>query len=177
MLSESEFGALAEAVQMAVYQELEAAWTKHCLEEYLRKIGMERFAPQQISHEWDDSLPNGKIIVLGESSIKEREIIASITNQGISKDRIELHLGYVEFKNYNFNRLQYNSAYRLILVGPLPHSTRDKDDYSSVIAKMEQEDGYTKIVRLISNEQLKMTKTNIKEAIRRKIDLGYLAVG
>lgn len=177
MLSESEFRTLAEAVQMAVYQELESAWTKHRLEEYLRKIGMERLAPQQISHEWDDSLPNGKIIVFGDSSIKEREIIASITNQGISKDRIELHLGYEEFKNYNFNRLQYNSAYRLILVGPLPHSTRDKDDYSSIIAKMEQEDGYTRIVRLISNGQLKMTKTNIKDAVRREIDLGYLAVG
>lgn len=177
MLSESEFSALAEAVQMAVYQELESAWKKHQLEDCLRKIGMERFAPQKNSHEWDDSLPNGKIIVLGESSIKEREIIASIANQGISKDRIELHLGYEEFKCYNFNRLQYNSAYRLILVGPLPHSTKDRGNYSSIIAKMEQEDGYTKIVRLVSNEQLKMTKTNIKDAVRHEIESGYLAIG
>lgn len=177
MLSESEFSTLAEAVQMAVYQELESAWKHQSLEDYLRKIGMERLVPQQVSHEWDDSLPNGKIIVLGESAIKEREIIASITGQGISKDRIELHLGYEEFKNYNFNRLQYNSTYRLILVGPLPHSTKDKEDCSSIIAKMEQDDGYTRVVRLVSNEQLKMTKTNVKEAIRREIESGYLAVG
>ena len=42
---------------------------------------------------------------------------------------------------------------------------------------MEQEEGFTKVVRLVSNEQLKITKSNLKKAIKKEIDEGYLLAG
>ena len=177
LLSEKEFGELIEAVQMTIYQNLEIAWKNQKIDEYLHQIGLDNLIPHQRTHTWDDAMKNGKIIVFGESSVKDREIIASVASQGISKDRIELHLGYDEMKRFNFEKLRYNSEYRLILVGPMPHSTREKGDYSSVISMMEQEEGFTKIVRLISNDQLKITKSNIKEAIHEAVVSGFLAAG
>ncbi len=177
MISEKEFNTLVTSVQMSIYQALENAWRNERLEEYLRTIGMEQLVPRKISLTWNDSLPNGNIIVIGDLSIKSREIIASITSQGISKKRIELQLGYENLKRFNFGRLQYNSAYRLILVGSIPHSTRGKGDFSSIINRMEQDEGFTKVVRLVSNEQLKITKSNLKEAIKKEIDEGYLLAG
>lgn len=177
MLSENDFNDLLDEVQNRIYQQMEAAWKTHRLDDFLRQIGMGDLATQRSANVWDDSLSFGKIIVLGESAAKENDIVKSIASQGISKGRIELHIGYDELKRFNFNQLQYNSAYRLILVGPIPHSTNDRGCYSSIIARMEQEEGFTKLVRLVSNEQLKITKTNIKEAVQREIESGYLAVG
>ena len=45
------------------------------------------------------------------------------------------------------------------------------------VSMMEQEEGFTRIIRLTSNEQLKITKSNIKEAIRMAVASGYLAAG
>jgi hypothetical protein len=177
LLSENDFAGLVDEVQNRIYQRLEFAWENHQMDDYLRQIDMGDLATQQSVTAWEDSLPYGKIIIFGEAAARENDIVKSIISQGISKDRVELHLGYDELKRYNIGKLQYNSAYRLILVGSLPHSTNGKDSYSSVIARMEQEEGFTKVVRLTSNGQLKITKTNIKEAVQREIESGYLAVG
>lgn len=177
MLSENDFAGLVDDVQERIYEQMESAWKNHRLDDFLRQIGMDDLATQHSTNAWDDSLSHGKIIVFGESATKENDIVKSIVSQGISKERVELHIGYDELKRYKFNDLQYNSAYRLILVGPLPHSTNDKGKYSSIISRMEQDAGFTKLVRLISNDQLKITKTNVKEAVRREIESGYLSVG
>ena len=177
LLSENDFAGLVDEVQDRIYQQMESAWKNHQLDDYLRQIGLGDLAIRQSANDWDDSLSYGKIIVFGEAAAKENDIVKSITSQGISQDRVELHLGYDKLKRYRFGDLQYNSAYRLILVGPLPHSTNGKDGYSSVIAKMEQEEGFTKLVRLLSNGKLKITKTNIKEAVQREIESGYLSAG
>ena len=62
----------------------------------------------------------------------------------------------------------------MILVGPMPHSTIDKGEFSSPISMMEQTDGYSKIVRLSSNGELKITKSNLKMTVQQEIDQGYL---
>ncbi len=177
MVSENEFSELVEAVQMSIYQNLENAWKEGRLDEYLHRIGLDSLAPNKKAPVWDEAMQNGKIIIFGEAAIKDREILASVASQGISKDRVELHIEYNELKHFDFGKLRYNSDYRLILVGPMPHSTKNKGDYSSVIAMMEQEEGFTRIIRLTSNEQLKITKSNIKEAIRMAVASGYLAAG
>lgn len=79
-----------------------------------------------------------------------------------------------EFKTFNFNRFQYDTSVRLIFVGPIPHSTKDKGEYSSVIARMEEEEGFPKIVRLGTEGSLKITKTNLKDAIIKEIESNYL---
>lgn len=157
-----------------IHRELKNAYTTGRLKEYLQKIDMADLYPEEKSSCWQDSMPDGKIIVFGESSIKEREIYASLQSVGITKERIELHLGYEELKTYSFSKLQYNAGYRLILVGPMPHSTTDKGEFSSPISMMEQTDGYSKIVRLSSNGELKITKSNLKMTVQQEIDQGYL---
>ncbi len=62
----------------------------------------------------------------------------------------------------------------MIYVGPMAHSTRDKGEYSSVIARMEREEGFPKLVRLGPEGSLKVTKTNLKEAIIKEIESNYL---
>lgn len=162
-------------VDMQMHQNIKAAWKENRLKEYLKSIGMESLVPTEVATFWEDSIKTGKIIIFGELTIKEREILACMKHENISKDRVEVHLGYEEFKRYKFSRLRYNNNYRLIIFGAVPHSVRDKGEYSSIIAKMEQQDGYTKVIRLCSNEKLKITKTNLKEAIHKEIASGYLA--
>lgn len=174
-LTEERFEALAASVQMKIFQDLSLAWKENRLPAFLTAIGCAELIPQEAASFWDDSCKEGKIIIFGESSIKEREIYASLESVGILKNRVELRLGYDELKHYNFNNLQYNSAYRLILVGPMPHSTMGKGDFSSTIAKMEHTDGFTKVIRLRSNEQLKITKSNLKAVVREQMEEGYLA--
>jgi hypothetical protein len=157
-----------------LHREIKNAYNRGNLKEYLEKINMVDLLPEEKSMLWDDSLPNGKIIIFGESSVKDREIYASLQSVNIPKDRIELHLGYKELQSFKFLQLQYNPKYRLILAGPIPHSTVDKGSFSSPIAMMENTHGYTKIIRLNSNGELKITKTNLKMTVQQEIDKGYL---
>lgn len=162
-------------VDTQIHQNIRTAWKEHRLNDFLKSIGMEELIPKEVATFWEDSIKNGKIIIFGELRIKEREIMACMKNENISKDRVEIHLGYDELKRYNFERLRYNNNYRLILFGAVPHSVKDKGEYSSIIARMEQTDGYTKVIRLCSNEQLKITKSNLKKVIHDEIASGYLA--
>lgn len=157
-----------------IHRELQNAYTTGHLRDYLKKIDMEDLYPEEKSSSWQDSMPDGNVIIFGEASISERDIYASLKSVGISKERIELHLGYEELKKYPFSKLQYNAGYRLILIGPMPHSNTDKAEFSSPISMMEQTDGYPKILRLSSNGQLKITKSNLKISVQQEIDLGYL---
>lgn len=90
--------------------------------------------------------------------------------------KLYLKLDYEDAENFNFEDLQYNPNTRLILVGPIPHSTKGKGKYSSIINKMENTDRYPKIIRMKAGNELKITKSNLKKVLRREIDSGYLAV-
>ena len=113
------------------------------LRSYLKSIGLEELTP-----EIDNFQPNGDICILGDLSIRDNIVYQIFKDLSIDVNRVKIVKGYDEFKSYNFNRFQYDISVRLIFVGPMPHSTRDKGEYSSVIVKMEREEGITKIVRL-----------------------------
>ena len=57
----------------------------------------------------------------------------------------------------------------------MPHSTYGKDEFSSVIARMENTEGYPLVRRAIANGGLKITKTNIKQILQEELDSGFLA--
>ena len=78
-------------------------------------------------------------------------------------------------KSYPYQKLQYNAKYRVVLVGPIPHSTCSKGDFSSVITMMEKTPGYPRIVRLDGNNELKITKSNFKKTLTDLIEEGYIA--
>lgn len=139
------------------------------LRSYLKSIGLEELMP-----EIDNFQHNGDIYILGDLRIKDNDVYGIFKDLSVDIDRVKIVKEYDKLKNYPFNKFQYNDSVRLIFVGPMPHSTRDKDDYSSIIAKMEQEKGFPKIVRLCAGNNLKVTKTNLKESIITEIKSKYL---
>lgn len=141
------------------------------LRNYLRSLQLEDLMP-----DIDNFIPNGDVYILGDLKIKEHIVFQIFKDLNIDTNRIKIVKGYTELKNYNFKRFQHDTSTRLIFVGPLPHSTKGKEDYSSIITMMEQEEGFPKIVRLGNDGILKISKTNLKNAIIEEIDSGYLDI-
>lgn len=125
------------------------------------------------SDDFYDTHKNGKIVVLGSSQVKEHDLLGIVKNLGLDKDRFEFCLEYKEIVSYPFSKLQYNPNYRLVIVGPMPHSTAGKVNSSSAIAEMENGNGYPKVIRLGSNE-LKITKTNFKNTLQNQQAIDYI---
>lgn len=171
--------ALLDIITEASYRlhsELKRAYKSGRLEEYLSSIGMIDLYPREEEPPLYDTYPEGKILIIGDSQINDREIYGCLKEFDIPKDRVELHLGYQEAKSFSFRNIQYNPNYRLILFGPVPHSGEGKQDKSSIISQIENDDGYPKVIRLTDGHRLKITKTTLKRAIEREIHSGYLAV-
>ena len=136
------------------------------LEEYLIKIGFK----ERISSKFIRDNKNSKILIIGESSIKDNVIESIFREYGISKTRIEAVLDYEHAKNYNFSKLEWNMGYGAILFGPIPHSLKGKKDFSSIIAKIENDEGYPESRRLIANGRLKISKNSLRNAIEELIN-------
>lgn len=96
---------------------------------------------------------------------------------GLSKDRVELALDYNEAEKYQYKKVHYNPNYRLVLFGPVPHSIKGNSGSSSILSKMENEEGYPKVIRLTdSNNKLKITKTNLKMVLQKEIAQEYIEI-
>ena len=59
--------------------------------------------------------------------------------------------------------------YRVVLFGPIPHSTSGKNDSSSVIAEMTSKEGYPRVEILSGSNELKITKSGFRKAYWRKL--------
>lgn len=114
---------------------------------------------------------NAKIVVIGESQIKLNVLKAIIKKLGIDFKRFEFCLDYDKAKSFNFNKLHYDSHYSLVLVGAMPHKTFASGNFSSAIARMEQEEGFPPVVRF---KDLKITKNNFEEALKESLNAGYI---
>lgn len=125
------------------------------------------------SDDFYDTYKDGTIVVIGTSQVKEHDLLGIAKSLGLSKDRFEFCLDYDEIVKFNFKKMQHKPNYRLVIVGPMPHSTAGKGDSSSAIAEMETRDGYPKVVRLGSNE-LKITKTSFKKTLHEQIVADYI---
>lgn len=141
------------------------------LEEWLSMMNMEDIIPQERPKY--QSYQTGRIVILGPSSVNESVLIGIAKGLGIDKNRLELYLEYKGTVSYPYSKLQYNPDYSLVLVGPMPHSTIGKGEYSSAIAAMESEEGYPPVIRLGQN-QLKISKSNVKAALQEAIEKGYI---
>ena len=115
----------------------------------------------------------GKIVVLGESMVRDDTLEMIANKAGIDKSRLVLYTDYEDAKKFDTRKLQYQTKYAAVLAGPMPHSGISKGDYDSVLSVMEQEDGYPTVIRLGSNA-LKITKSNFKEAINNLIEDGVI---
>lgn len=115
----------------------------------------------------------GTIVVIGASQVKEHDLLGIVKSLGLDKDRFEFCLDYKSIESYQFSKLQYNPDYRLVIVGPMPHSTTGKGDSRSTISELENGCGYPKVIRLGTNE-LKITKTNFKQALQEQQNANYI---
>lgn len=114
-----------------------------------------------------------KIVVIGDSEQKKNILTGIAKSLGISAKRLEFCLDYGAIKSFQFTKLQYNANYSLVLVGPMPHKTTGTGNFSSTIARMEQEDGFPPILR-VGNNTLKITKNSFRKALEKALADGQI---
>jgi len=142
------------------------------IEELLKMLGLEDL----LEHEEleVESYKSGKIVIIGESDVPEKVLTGVAKQLGLDKSRFEFCLDYEKAKSFNCKKMQYKPQYRAVLFGPVPHSTISKGIHSSMITELESNKGYPKVVRLNSNERLKITKSNFKQALEKLIAADYI---
>lgn len=132
------------------------------LEELLRSWGFADLLSPSSAYETDK---NGKIVVIGASEVKENIILGIIKSFGLDKNRFEFCLDYEKAKTFPYKKLKYNPDYRVVIFGPVPHSSTGKNDSSSVIAEMKNHEGYPRVEVLSGNSSVKITKSNFREVL------------
>lgn len=141
------------------------------LEELLASWGIADLLRNDSTYETDK---RGKIVVIGGTEIKENILCGIVKSLNLDKNRFEFCLDYNSTKTYPYSKLRYNPNYRVVMFGPIPHSSVGKHNSSSVIAEMENHEGYPRVVRLCSNQEEKITKSNFREALKRLIQENYI---
>lgn len=141
------------------------------LDELLMAWGFSDLVKAEPSYETEK---DGKIVVIGASEIKENILTGIVKSLGLEKDRFEFCLDYDKAKTYQYNKLRYNPNYRLVLFGPVPHSSTGKNDSTSVIAEMENHEGYPRVEVLNGNNAVKITKSNFKKVLTQLIKEDYI---
>ena len=120
-----------------------------------------------------DTQKNGNIIHFGDSQIKLKDIHGCLKSLGIDKKRFE-YIPYDEVTNFDFRSLEYNNSYRLILIGPMPHSAKGMGDNNSIIEWLTKNKNIAKTIKF---DNLKVTKSAFKGILENEIETDYLAVG
>ena len=175
MLNDEELFELEDNIKEELDDHLTAALTRmnrsgH-VEEFLRLLGMEHLLQKESGYE---VYKTGKIVVIGQSDVKAKELLSIANKLGLEKNRFEIHLDYEAAKNYNFRKLRWQPTYSLLMVGQMPHSGSGKGDYSSIISALEGEVGYPPVVRLVSNG-LKITKSDFRGKLEKMLQLRIIA--
>lgn len=139
------------------------------LVEWLKIMDLEQLISGDIFY---DPKIYGKILVLGDSRTNKSHLTGVAKSLGFTSDRFEFFLDYYGSQKYNYAKLRYSSKYAAVIVGPIPHSTLGKGEYSSAIVAMEAEQGYPPVFRVekITNSifralMRKMKQENIVDVV------------
>lgn len=141
------------------------------LEELLTKWELVDLIPQTSAYE---TKKDGKIVVVGATEVKENVLNGIIKSLGLEKSRFEFCLDYEKAKTFQYKKLRYNPNYRVIMFGPVPHSSTGKNDSSSAIAEIKNHEGYPRVEVLIGNNTVKITKSNFRDALTKLIRENYI---
>ena len=86
----------------------------------------------------------------------------------IPENNIEFVDDYSKMHSFNAEQLRYSDRYSDIIIGPTPHSIKNKGDFSSIIAMIENNHKeYPKLIKAIANNSLKITTSNFKELLQQ----------
>ena len=140
------------------------------LNDLLRKLGLTEFLKESVYETQKD----GKIVVIGQSEVNVNKLQGVIKSLGLDKERFEFCLEYDAAKTYNYKKLQYSPKYRVVLFGPVPHSSTGKNESGSVIAEMTSKEGYPRVVLLNYNNELKITKSGFRKALEMLLNEEYI---
>ncbi len=164
MLDVNELFELEEIIKSELDENLEHILMKlnnsGQLEDFLRMLGLQGY----LGIEANEMPYDGTIIVIGQSEVEKSKLIGVAKSLGIEKDRFEFYLDYEDAKTFDFKKTQWSTKYSCILVGQMPHSGTSKGDYSSVIAALENQDGYPPVVRM-GTKGLKITKSSFRSTL------------
>ena len=141
------------------------------LNELLSQWGFDDYLNSDSTYETD---PKGKIVVIGGTEVKESVLLGIIKSLGLDKSRFEFCLDYDKTKTYCYKKLRYNPNYRVVMFGPVQHSSTGKNDSSSVIAEMQNNEGYPRVMVLNGNNSVKITKSNFKEGLQKLVEEKYI---
>lgn len=116
----------------------------------------------------------GKIVVIGQTEVKLNILEGIIKSLHLDKNRFEFCLDYNDSKTFNYKKLQYAPNYRVVMVGPIPHSSVGKNNSSSVIAEMKNKEGYPRVEILNDSNELKITKSSFRSTLEKLIKENYI---
>lgn len=174
-LTIEELSELEDKILTEIPDKITAALTKlnrsGGLEEFLTILGMVDLLDKQQEFY---SYKEGKIVVIGGTEVKEEVLLSIAKKLGIDKSRFEFCLDYKQIQKYDFRKMQYAPQYRIILFGPQPHSGHGKGDSGSILAEVENSPAYPRVERLISGNELKITKSNFRDMLKRLLDEDYI---
>jgi len=175
VLTIEELSELEDNIMKALPEKITAILTKlnrsGRLEELLELLGMEEFLEKEQNFY---SYKSGKIVVVGGTEVKEEVLLGIAKKLGIDKSRFEFCLDYKQIQKYDFKKMQYAPQYRIVLFGPTPHSGYGKGESGSIIAELEKLPAYPRVERLISGNELKITKSNFREMLEMLIKEEYI---
>lgn len=175
VLAIEELSALEDEIMSALPNRITAILSKlnrsGRLEELLEFLDMEDLLEQEQDFY---SYKEGKIVVVGGTDVKEEVLLSIAKSMGLDKNRFEFCLDYKQIQKFDFRKMQYAPQYRLILFGPAPHSGHGKGDSGSIVAELEKSPAYPRVERLISGNELKITKSNFRDMLERLIQEDYI---
>jgi hypothetical protein len=155
---------------------LEAANEKGKLRELLELLFLDRLLPPPESDELK-ALPTGKIFVFAAEEINKDHLLGVAKDLGVSKERFEFY-DYDRSKTYPYNTLEYNAKVCAVFFGGVPHKTAGTEDFKSVVANLEVKERkgiiLARVVRLCASNELKLTKSNFREALKKLISEGRI---
>lgn len=137
-------------------------------EQELRKV-LEKYGisySNHTSYSYID-LASSKILIVGQVNIKDKDIKGICKTLSIDSNRLD-YIDYVEATNYDFSNLKYSNKYSDIIFGATPHKGKGIANNNSIITMLESNSSeYPNVIRAVSSNELKITKTSFKDALKK----------
>lgn len=162
MLGLKELDELLEDVYAKLAQELILANRTGQLNDVLKKYDIQQETPEESYIE----LHRAKILLVGDMPMKLTQIHGVLKEYALTPDHIE-YIDYEQAKTFAWPALENSMIYTDVMIGPVPHKVTGINSYGGIISKMEDNPHrFPKLHKLMAGNGLKITKTNLTEAIK-----------